>query len=57
MKRLLFISNLFPDEGEPYRGLDNVTALHALRERGWDIRVLAPRPWFPLLKSTKAFKP
>lgn len=57
MKRLLFISNLFPDEGEPYRGLDNVTALHALRDRGWDIRVLAPRPWFPLLKSTKAFKP
>ncbi|MCX6848496.1 MAG: glycosyltransferase [Verrucomicrobia bacterium] len=57
MKRLLFISNLFPDESEPYRGLDNVTALHALRERGWDIRVLAPRPWFPLLKAAKRFTP
>ncbi len=41
--RLLFISNLFPDAGEPYRGLDNVTILHQLRER-WDIRVVALRP-------------
>lgn len=57
MKRLLFISNLFPDESEPYRGLDNVTALHALRERGWDIRVLAPRPWFPLLKAARQSMP
>lgn len=53
MKRLLFISNLFPDESEPYRGLDNATVLHALRERGWDIRVVAPRPWLPLLKPTR----
>lgn len=57
MKRLLFISNLFPDESEPYRGLDNVTVLHALRERGWDIRVLAPRPWLPLLKPARHFSP
>ncbi len=55
MKSLLFISNLFPDESEPYRGLDNVMALHALRDRGWDIRVIAPRPWFPLLKPRRAF--
>ena len=41
--RLLFISNLFPDAREPYRGLDNVTLLHHLRDR-WDIRVLALRP-------------
>jgi len=57
MKRLLFISNLFPDDSEPYRGLDNVTVLHALRERGWDIRVMAPRPWLPLLKPVRHFSP
>lgn len=41
--RLLFISNLFPDASEPYRGLDNVTILHQLSDR-WDIRVVALRP-------------
>ena len=41
--RLLFISNLFPDAAEPYRGLDNVTILHLLRET-FDIRVVALRP-------------
>jgi teichuronic acid biosynthesis glycosyltransferase TuaC len=45
--RLLFVSNLFPDTREPYRGLDNVTLLHHLKER-WDIRVISPRP---LLKA------
>lgn len=47
--RLLFISNLFPDASEPYRGLDNVTLLHLLRQH-WDVRVVALRPslkaWF-----------
>lgn len=57
MNRLLFISNLFPDQVEPYRGLDNATVLHALRDRGWVVRVLAPRPWFPLLKPFKVFTP
>lgn len=44
--KLLFVSNLFPDQREPWRGLDNVTLLHALRrqEPGLDIRVLAFRP-------------
>lgn len=56
MNRLLFISNLFPDEGEPYRGLDNATVLHALCDRGWEVRVMAPRPWFPLLKPNKDFE-
>ena len=32
--RLLFISNLFPDTSQPWRGLDNVTLLHAMRQRG-----------------------
>jgi len=41
--RLLFISNLFPDAAEPYRGLDNVTLLHHLRDQ-WDVRVIALRP-------------
>jgi len=44
--KLLFISNLFPDEQEPWRGLDNVTLVHALRavEPGLEVRVLAFRP-------------
>lgn len=42
--KILFISNLFPDSAEPYRGLDNVTVLHHLRERGHEVRVLSPRP-------------
>ena len=41
--RLLFISNLFPDASEPYRGLDNVTILHLLRDH-FDIHVIALRP-------------
>jgi teichuronic acid biosynthesis glycosyltransferase TuaC len=41
--RLLFISNLFPDASEPFRGLDNATVLHHLAAR-WEIRTLALRP-------------
>lgn len=44
--RLLFISNLFPDAAEPYRGLDNATVLRHLTER-WDIATLAVRPTLP----------
>jgi teichuronic acid biosynthesis glycosyltransferase TuaC len=44
--RLLFISNLFPDRQEPYRGLDNAALLHALARR-WEIRTLALRPMLP----------
>ncbi len=42
-QRLLFVSNLFPDQAEPYRGLDNATVLQHLRDR-WDVRVISPRP-------------
>lgn len=44
--RLLFISNLFPDANQPWRGLDNVTLLHAMRRLRpeADIRVLCLRP-------------
>lgn len=44
--RLLFVSNLFPDSREPYRGLDNATLLHTLASR-WEVRVLALRPMLP----------
>jgi teichuronic acid biosynthesis glycosyltransferase TuaC len=44
--RLLFVSNLFPDQREPYRGLDNATLLHALRDRA-EIHTLALRPALP----------
>lgn len=49
MKRLLFISNLFPDSREPYRGLDNATILHALAAEGWSVQVLALRPSLPFV--------
>ena len=44
--RLLFVSNLFPDTREPYRGLDNATVLQRLNAQ-WDIRALALRPTLP----------
>jgi teichuronic acid biosynthesis glycosyltransferase TuaC len=44
--RLLFLSNLFPDTTQPWRGLDNVTLLHAMRAQrpDVDIRVICLRP-------------
>lgn len=44
--RILFISNLFPDQTEPWRGLDNATLLQALRREQPDltVRTLALRP-------------
>ncbi|HYF37362.1 MAG TPA: glycosyltransferase, partial [Prosthecobacter sp.] len=44
--RLLFISNLFPDTTQPWRGLDNVTLLHAMRAQRPEVemRVLCLRP-------------
>lgn len=56
--KLLFVSNLFPDTTEPYRGLDNITLLHHLADR-WEIRALAVRPtlrprnWSPREMDTK----
>ncbi|MCE9608693.1 MAG: glycosyltransferase [Chthoniobacter sp.] len=49
--RLLFISNLFPDTREPYRGLDNATVLHHLAAQ-WKIRTLALRPTLPFRSGT-----
>jgi glycosyltransferase involved in cell wall biosynthesis len=49
--KLLFLSNLFPDSAEPWRGLDNATLLHHLAQR-WQIRVLAVRPVLPWRSRT-----
>lgn len=42
-RNLLFVSNLFPDTSQLYRGLDNATLLGAMAS-DWNIRVIAPRP-------------
>lgn len=46
LMQILFISNLFPDTTEPWRGLDNATLLQALRRERPDLKVhaLALRP-------------
>jgi teichuronic acid biosynthesis glycosyltransferase TuaC len=44
--KLIFISNLFPDRREPYRGLDNAIVLHHLANR-CQIQVISPRPTLP----------
>ena len=41
--RLLFISHVFPDGHDSWRGIENVALLHALADR-WEIRAVAPRP-------------
>ncbi|MCB1212082.1 MAG: glycosyltransferase, partial [Verrucomicrobiales bacterium] len=56
MRKLLFVSNLFPDAKEPYRGLDNVTVLHELR-RWFEVRVISPRPWLPVLQCKPSLQP
>lgn len=45
---LLVATNLFPDQNEPWRGLDNATLVHALQQQdpGINIRVQAFRPSF-----------
>jgi glycosyltransferase involved in cell wall biosynthesis len=54
--RLLFVSNLFPDAAEPYRGLDNATVLHQLAA-AYEVRVVSPRPWLPLRSQAWPKKP
>jgi hypothetical protein len=41
--RLLFISHLFPDGNDPWRGIENVATLQTLVNR-WEIRAVALRP-------------
>ena len=54
--KLLFVSNLFPDEREPNRGLDNATLLHQLSDR-CEIRVLALRPTLPFAIGVRTPRP
>ena len=54
--RLLFVSNLFPDTREPYRGLDNATVLQQLNAQ-WDIRALALRPTLPFRSGAWTARP
>lgn len=46
--KALFVSNLFPDRSQPYRGLDNATVLHHLA-RDFEIRAIALRPSLPFM--------
>ncbi len=41
--RLLFISHIFPDGNEPWRGIENIALLQTLADR-WDTRAVVPRP-------------
>ena len=47
-KRVLFLTNLFPNRLEPVRSVFNLKRALALAEHV-DVEVLAPIPWFPLL--------
>jgi teichuronic acid biosynthesis glycosyltransferase TuaC len=49
--KILFVSNLFPDAGNPNRGSDNAVLLRLLA-RDCDIRVIAPRPTLPFGNAT-----
>ena len=41
--RLLFISHIFPDGHDAWRGIENVAMLHTLADR-WEIRAVVLRP-------------
>lgn len=51
--KILFISNLFPDLTEPYRGLDNSVVLHHLAQ-SCEVRVVSPRPTLPFRSRPRA---
>ncbi len=54
--KIVFVSNLFPDTTEPFRGLDNSVLLqHLLHD--CEIRVIAPRPTLPFRKLFRAPRP
>lgn len=56
---LLVATNLFPDQKEPWRGLDNATLVHALirHDPGLKVRVLAFRPSFRHFGAASNLKP
>ena len=53
--KVLFISNLFPDQQEDYRGQDNANLLHRLSAH-CEVRALSTRPCLPSL-SPRRFLP
>ena len=56
---LLIVTNLFPDQKEPWRGLDNATLVHALlrHDPGLKARVLAFRPSFKHFGAASSLQP
>ena len=58
--RLLFISNLFPDVSETYRGLDNATAYltdlftRLPSETNQTVHRLTPKAWSEARRQAKA---
>jgi teichuronic acid biosynthesis glycosyltransferase TuaC len=50
-RRVVFVSNIFPNHREPLRGIFNLHQLRALRDRGWSIAVLAPVFTFPFHRT------
>lgn len=53
--KIVFVSNLFPDTTEPYRGLDNSILLKHL-SRDCEIRVIAPRPTLPFSPASAGLR-
>jgi glycosyltransferase involved in cell wall biosynthesis len=50
-RRVVFVSNVFPNHLEPTYGIFNLQQLLALTRRGWAFSVVAPVLWFPLHRS------
>lgn len=49
--RVLFVSTNFPSREDADVGSYNLSQMRGLRELGFTFEVVAPRPWFPLLRS------
>jgi glycosyltransferase involved in cell wall biosynthesis len=48
---VLFVSTNFPSRQEAEVGSYNLSQIRGLRELGFTFEVVAPRPWFPLLRG------
>lgn len=47
--RFLFVSTLYPSSTEPTRATYSRSLLLAVRALGHEVRVIAPKPWFPVI--------
>lgn len=54
-KKILLITNLFPNPQEPLRGIFIYNMVKALRQQS-DMIIISPLPWFPKLAFLKKFK-